>query len=94
MRAGSCSERRAGLETGNVGVDLPLIWGRQVRLGKRATRAPRRYTGELALARMEDQESSNTGSPDGVKAHDNWTSARSRPGRQGGGWVRRTAEAE
>ncbi len=93
MRAGTCSERRAGLETGNVSVDLPAIWGRLARLGKRATSAPRRLTGVLALARMEDQESSNTGSPVGADAHGNRNSVRSRPGRQGGGWVRSTVEA-
>ncbi|MCY4672348.1 MAG: hypothetical protein OXD43_01035 [Bacteroidetes bacterium] len=48
MRAGTRSERRAGLETGNVSVDLPTIWGRLARLGKRATNAPRRLTGVLA----------------------------------------------
>ena len=93
MRAGTCSERRAGLETGNVSVDLPVIWGRLARLGKRATRAPRRLTGAMALARMEDQESSNTGSPVGANAHGNRTSVRSRSGRQGDGWGRSTAEA-
>ncbi len=93
MRAGTCSERRTGLETNNVSVDLPFIWGRRARFGKRATNAPRRLTGVLALARMEDQESSNTGSPVGAEAHGNRNSVRSRPGRQGGGWVRSTAEA-
>jgi len=47
----------------------------------------------VALARMEDQESSNTGSPVGADAHGNRNSVRSRPGRQGGGWVRSTVEA-
>ena len=94
MRAGTSSERRAGPETSNVSVDLPSVWGRLARLGKRATEAPRRLTGVLALARMEDQESSNTGSPVGAKAHGNRTSVRSRLGRQGGGWVRSTVEAE
>ncbi|MYJ21636.1 MAG: hypothetical protein F4100_12975 [Rhodothermaceae bacterium] len=94
MRAGTRSERRSGLETGNVSVDLPSIWGRRARLGKRATEAPRRLTGVLALARMEDQESSNTGNPVGAKAHGNRTFVRSRLGRQGGGWVRSTVEVE
>ncbi len=93
MRAGTCSERRAGLETGNVSVDLPAIWGRLARLGKRATSAPRRLTGVLALARMEDQGSSNTGSPVGAVARGNRNSVRSRPGRQGGGVVRSTGDA-
>ncbi len=93
MRAGTRSERRAGLETGNVSVDLSVIWGRRERFGKRATRAPRRLTGVLALARMEDQESSNTGSPVGADAHGNRTSVRSRLDRQGDGWVRSTREA-
>ena len=90
MWAGTCSERRSGLETGNVSVDLPVIWGRLARLGKRA---PRRLTGVMALARMEDQESSNTGSPVGANAHGNRSSVRSRSGRQGDGWGRSTAEA-
>jgi len=92
MRAGTSSERRAGPETGNVSVDLPAIWGRPARLGKWATRAPRRLTGVLALACMEDQGSSNTGSPVGADAHGNRDTARSRLGWQGDGWVRSTAE--
>ncbi len=93
MRAGTCSKRRAGLETINVSVDLPVIWGRLARFGKRATSAPERLTGVLALARMEDQGSSNTGSPVGAEAHGNRNSVRSRPVRQGGGVVRSTVDA-
>ncbi|MCY4672249.1 MAG: hypothetical protein OXD43_00535, partial [Bacteroidetes bacterium] len=80
-------------ETDNVSVDLSVIWGRLARLGKRATSASRGLIGVLALARTEDQESSNTGSPVGAEAHGNRNSVRSRPVRQGGGVVRSTADA-
>ena len=41
--------------------------------------------GVMALARMEEEGSSNTGSPVGDAARINWNPARGRPGRQGGG---------
>ncbi|MCY4673431.1 MAG: hypothetical protein OXD43_06685 [Bacteroidetes bacterium] len=72
---------------------LSSVWGRRARLGKRATNVPRRLTGVLVLARMEDQGSSNTGSPVGAEAHGDRNSVRSRPGRQGGGVVRSTGDA-
>ena len=49
--------------------------------------------GVVTLARMEDEESSNTGSPAGGVARTNWHPARDRLGRQGDGWARSTAEA-
>ena len=59
------SERRAGLETGNVEADPPRFRGRLIRDGKRAARAPSGSTGVLAAARMEEGYGSNTGSPCG-----------------------------
>ena len=53
----------------------------------------RRLTGVVALARMEEEKSSNTGSPAGAVARSNRNSVRSRPGRQGGGWARSTEDA-
>ncbi len=51
-----------------------------------------RLAGVLALARMEDQGSSNTGSPvDGGLT--NRKLVRARPGHQGGGVVRSTVDA-
>ena len=61
----NASERRAGLETGNAEADPPLIRGRLAAVGKRATRAPIGSAGVLAVACVQEGDSSNTGSPDG-----------------------------
>ena len=52
-----------------------------------------RLAGVLALARMEDQGSGNTGSPVGAVARSNRDPARGKLGRQGGGWARTTEDA-
>ena len=79
----NASERRAGLETGNAEADLPAIRGRLPSGGKRATRAPSDSAGVVAVARMQEGDGGNTGSPDGGVARANRSPARDRPGRSG-----------
>jgi len=62
---------------------------REERVRSTETDAP----GVWARARMEDQGSSNTGSPVGAVARSNRDPARGRLGRQGGGWARTTEDA-
>ena len=57
------SEHRAGLETGNAEADPPELRGKPPTVGKRTTNAP--TVGVVMSARMEDEGSSNTGSPVG-----------------------------
>ena len=59
------------------------IWGRLPATGKRATQAPVVSAGVLALARMEEEGNSNTGSPAGGVHAPNRNPARDRPGRAG-----------
>ena len=74
--------------------DPPLKRGRLPAVGKRATRAPTGSAGVLAVACMEEGIGRNTGSPAGGVARANRQPARVRLGRQGGGEVRSTKEAE
>ena len=79
----NASERRAGLETGDVEADPPEIRGRLPAVGKRATRAPAGSAGVVAAARMEEGNGRNTGSPAGGVARANRQPARVRSGRTG-----------
>ena len=83
MRAATTCERRAGLETYDAEADLPVDRGRLVLAGKRAMHAPTDSAGVVAVARMEEGEGRNTGSPVGGVARANWTPARDRLGRSG-----------
>ena len=62
---GATRPPRAGLETGNAGVDPPRKRGRPMAGGKRAIEAPTAPAGVLALACMEEERGRNTGSPVG-----------------------------
>ena len=79
------SERRAGLETSDVGADPPVLRGRLPSVGKRTTQAPTDPTGVMAAARMEEEDGSNTGSPVGG-AHTPTGTPR------GAGWAGRVAD--
>ena len=79
------SERRAGLETSDVGADPPVLRGRLPSVGKRTTQAPTDPTGVMVAARMEEEDGSNTGSPVGG-AHTPTGTPR------GAGWAGRVAD--
>ena len=67
MRAETCSERRAGLETCNAGADSTGLRGRPP-IGREASDGMHRpvSAGAMASARMEDGKRSNTGSHAGA----------------------------
>ena len=68
MRAETCSERRAGLETCNAGADSTGLRGEGRRFGREASDGMHRpvSAGAMASARMEDGKRSNTGSHAGA----------------------------
>ena len=83
MRARTRVNAEPGLEKHDAEADPPLYRGRPPATGKRATQAPVVSAGVLALARMEEEGNSNTGSPAGGVHAPNRNPARDRPGRSG-----------
>ena len=67
MRAETCSERRAGLETCNAGADSTGLRGRPP-IGREASDGMHRpvSAGAMVSARMEDGRCGNTGSHAGA----------------------------
>jgi len=72
----NASERRAGLETGNVSADPPEIRGRPqsseqmppIREGSGPSETPEGLTGVVAVACLQEGMTSNTGNPSGADA--------------------------
>jgi hypothetical protein len=83
-RAGrNASERRAGLETGNVGADPPVTRGRPPLVGKHRATSPTGPAGVLATACMTRRPTGTREAPAVRSVILNRRPARDRPGRRG-----------
>jgi hypothetical protein len=78
------SERRAGLETGNVGADPPVIRGRPLLAGVSRATKPRRSHRGMGDGMHDEEIDRNTGSPCGEGRDPQPTS---REGQVGPQWV-------